>query len=93
MLGDECLQAQAFIQLAYQKEAGVGGDARSLECDFQKAIERELKRLVRSFTHRVSLSVAGCLASESQKSRRGDLVLAVRYHSESGNPSLHGNLG
>ena len=46
VLGDECRQPQAFIQLAHQKETGVGGDARPLECDLQKAIERELKRLV-----------------------------------------------
>ena len=46
VLRDECLQPQAFIQLAHQNEAGVRGDARSLERDFQKAIERELKRLV-----------------------------------------------
>ena len=72
MLGDECRQPQAFIQLAHQKETGVGGDARPLECDLQKAIERELKRLVLSFTHRVSPSVAGFLASEPRKSRRGD---------------------
>ncbi len=46
VLGDECLQPQAFIQLAHQNEAGVGGDARSLERDFQEAVERELKWLV-----------------------------------------------
>ena len=46
VLGDECRQPQAFIQLAHQKETGVGGDARPLECDLQKPIERELKRLV-----------------------------------------------
>ena len=37
MLGDECRQAQAFIQLAHQNETGVGGDARPLELDLQKA--------------------------------------------------------
>ena len=46
MLGDECLQPQALIQLAHQNEAGVRGDARSLERDPQEAIERELKRLM-----------------------------------------------
>ena len=30
MLRDECAQPQAFIQLAYQKEAGVGSDPRPL---------------------------------------------------------------
>ena len=72
VLGDECRQPQPFIQLAHQNETGVGGDARPLECDLQKAIERELKRLVLSCTHRVSPSVAGFLASEPRKSRRGD---------------------
>ena len=43
---DECPQPQAFIQLAHQNETGVGGDPRSLERDLQKAVERELKRLV-----------------------------------------------
>ena len=46
MLGDECRQPQAFIQLAHQNETGLGGDVRPLECDLQKAIECELKRLV-----------------------------------------------
>ena len=46
MLRDERLQPQAFIQLAHQQETGVGRDARSLERDLQKAVERELKRLV-----------------------------------------------
>ena len=45
VLGDECRQAQAFIQLAYQNETGIGGDARPLERDLQKAIEGELKGL------------------------------------------------
>jgi hypothetical protein len=46
VFGDEALQSQALIQLAHQNEAGVGGDARPLERDLQKAIERELKRFV-----------------------------------------------
>ena len=46
VLGDECLQPQTFIQLAHQNEASVRSDARPLECDLQKAIERELKRRV-----------------------------------------------
>ena len=41
--------------------------------DLQEAIERELKRLMLSFTHRVSPSVAGCPTSEPQKSRRAGL--------------------
>ena len=36
---------QAFIQLAYQNETGIGGDARPLERDLQKTIECELKGL------------------------------------------------
>ena len=46
VFGDEGRQAQALIQLAHQNETVVGGDARPLERDLQKAIERELKRLV-----------------------------------------------
>jgi hypothetical protein len=46
VLADQRLQSQAFIQLAHQNEARVGGDPRSLERDLQKAIERELKRLL-----------------------------------------------
>ncbi len=46
MLRDECLQPQAFIQLAHQNETGVGRDPRSLERDLQKAVERELTWLV-----------------------------------------------
>ena len=45
VLGDERLQAQAFIQLANQNETGIGGDARPVERDLQKAIECELKGL------------------------------------------------
>ena len=46
MLRDECRQTQAFIQLAHQKETGVGRDARPLERDLQETVERELKWLV-----------------------------------------------
>ena len=42
MLGDECRQAQAFIQLAHQKQTGVGGDARPRERDLQETVKREL---------------------------------------------------
>ena len=45
VLRDECRQPQAFIQLAYQNETGIGGDARPLERDLQKTIECELKGL------------------------------------------------
>ena len=72
MLGDECLQPQTFIQLAHQNEASVRSDARSLERDFQEAVERELEWLVLSFTHRVSPSVVWFLTSEPQNSRRSD---------------------
>ena len=72
-LGDECRQPQAFIQLAHQNETGVGGDARSVKRDLQKAIERELKRLGLHFTHRVLPSLARFLASELRKSRRADV--------------------
>ena len=64
MLGDDRLQAEAFIQLADQNQARVGGDARSLKRDFQKPVERELKGLGFFLTHRVSPILAGFLVSE-----------------------------
>ena len=70
VLRDECLQPETFIQLAHQNEAGVGGDARTLERDLEEAVERELKWLVSFFTHWVSPSVAGFRAPEPRRSKR-----------------------
>src|ERR1700687_675814 len=71
-LGADRLQPEAFVQLADQNQAGVQIDARSLKRDLQKAVEGELQRLGFFFflTHRVSPSVAECLASEPRKIRR-----------------------
>jgi hypothetical protein len=52
-LGDDRLQAEAFVQLADQNQAGVRRDARSLKRDLQKSVEHELKRLGCFLTHRV----------------------------------------
>jgi hypothetical protein len=86
VLRDEMLQPQAFIQLTDQNEAGVGGDARSLERDFQEPVERELKGLVFLFTDRVSPSVAGFLASEPAKIKARRVIRWIRYHSQIENP-------
>ncbi len=43
--GDDRRQTEALIQLTHQDQAGVGGDARPLKRDLQKAVERELKGL------------------------------------------------
>jgi hypothetical protein len=70
--GDDRLQPEAFVQLADQHQAGVGGDARSLERDLQKAVEGELKRLGFLLTHRVVPILAGFIAWNPPKSRRDD---------------------
>ena len=72
VLGDDRLQAEAFIQLADQNQAGVRGDARSLKRDLQKPVERELKGLGFFLTHRVSPILAGFLMRNPRKSRRDD---------------------
>ena len=67
MRSDNGLQAEAFIQLADQSQAGVGGDAGSLKRDLQKPVECELKGLGFFLTHRVPPSVARFPASEPRK--------------------------
>ena len=62
-------EAEPFIQLADQNQAGVGGDAGSLKRDLQKPVECELKGLGFFLTHRVSPSVARFPASEPRKGR------------------------
>jgi hypothetical protein len=51
VFGNEGTQAQTFIQFAHQKQTTVGGDARTLEINFQTRIKRELKGLILSLTH------------------------------------------
>jgi len=60
--------------------------ARTLERAFQETVECELKRTVFFFTHRVSPSVVGFLASEPGKIRARRMIQWVRYHGEIGNP-------
>ena len=48
---DERTQSQTFIQLAHQKQTAVGGDARTLEINFQERVKRELKGLILFLTH------------------------------------------
>ena len=59
---------------------------RSLELDFQEAVECELKRRVLFFTHRVSPSVAGSSRREPARIRARPVVRWVRYHGDIGNP-------
>ena len=72
MRGDDRLQTEAFIQLADQNQAGVGGDARSLKRDLQKPVERELKGLGFFLTYRVSPVLAGFHMRNPRKSRHDD---------------------
>jgi hypothetical protein len=65
VLGDETTEAQPFVQLTNQNQATVGGDARSLEVDLEKTVERELKRLVLFVTHWVSSSIGVFTAFKS----------------------------
>ena len=63
-------ETHTFIQLTYQNQAGVGGDARPLKRDLQKAVERELKGRGFFLTHRVPPILAGFLVRNPRKSRR-----------------------
>ena len=72
VLGDDRVQPEAFIQLADQNQAGVGGDARPLKRDLQKPVERELKGRGFFLTHRVPPILAGFLVRNPRKSRRDD---------------------
>ena len=51
MLGDEFAEAQTFVHLAHQNQATIRSDARSLEIDLQRSVERELKWPVLFLTH------------------------------------------
>ncbi len=56
-------------QLADEHQASIRCHARSLELDFQKSVERELKWLVFFFTHRVTTSGVRLLVSEPNENR------------------------
>jgi hypothetical protein len=58
VLGNEFAEAQTFVQLAHQNEAPIRRDARSLEIDLQRSVERELKWLILFLTHCVLTSGA-----------------------------------
>ena len=61
VLGDDGVQTEACIQLTYQNQAGVGGDARPLKRDLQKTVEGELKWRGFFLTHRRPPILAGFL--------------------------------
>ena len=63
MLVDQLPESESFIQFANENQTAIRGDSRSLEIDFEKSIERELKRLVLFFTHRVLTSMASLSGS------------------------------
>jgi len=67
---DEFTQTQAFVELPHQNQAAVGGDPRSLELDFQRSFEGEVKRLILLLTHWLWISGASSSRSHSHKQRR-----------------------
>jgi hypothetical protein len=86
--GDDPVQPEAFVQLADQNQAGIGGHARSLKRHLQKAVEGELKRLGFFLTHRVSPFVVGFLASAPREIKARRLFCGGEYHDQIGNPGL-----
>jgi hypothetical protein len=85
MRGDDRLQPEAFIQLADQNQASIGGDARSLKRHLQKPVESELKRLGFFLTHRVSPFLAEFLLSEPAEIKARQLFCEGEYHDQIGN--------
>ena len=63
MLVDQLPESESFIQFTNENQTAIRGDSRSLEIDFEKSIERELKRLVFFFTRRVLTSMASLSGS------------------------------
>ena len=59
MRDNDRFQPEAFIQLRDQNRASVRDDTRSLKCNLQKPVKRELERLGFFLTHRVSFFLAG----------------------------------
>jgi hypothetical protein len=86
--GDDRLQPEAFIQLADQNQAGIGGDARSLKRHLQKPVESELKRLGFFLTHRVSPFLAEFLLSKPAEIKARQLFCEREYHDQIGNPGF-----
>ena len=50
MLVDQPAQSESFMQFANENQTAIGDDSRSLEIDFKKSIEGELKRFVKSWS-------------------------------------------
>jgi hypothetical protein len=67
---DERTQSQTFIQLAHQQQTAVGGDARTLEINFQRRVKRELKGLILFLTHWVEASARLISLSKPHEYRR-----------------------
>ena len=57
MLVDQLAQSEPLVQFSDEKKPAIGCHTRSLEIDFEKSVEGELKRLVFFFTHWVLASV------------------------------------
>ena len=51
MLSDQFSEPESLVEFAHQDQAAIGGDARTLEIDLERGVERELKRLAWAFTH------------------------------------------
>src|SRR6266699_5381470 len=66
VFADERTQSQTFIQFPHQQQT-VGSDARTLEINFQRGVERELKGLILCFTHWVEASANLVLLSKSHE--------------------------
>ncbi len=61
MLFDQFSEPASFVKFAYQDQAAVGSDAGTLEIDFERSVEGELKRLILFLTHWVLTSGASSL--------------------------------
>jgi len=57
-----------------QKQTTVGSDARTLEINFQRGVERELKGLILCFTHWVKASANLVLRSKPHEYWRGSII-------------------
>jgi len=51
VLLDQFSKLQSLVELAYQDQAAIGSDARTLEIDFEGRVEGKLKGLFWAFTH------------------------------------------
>jgi len=51
MLFDQFSEPESLVKFAHQDQAAVGSDAGTLEIDFERSVEGELKRLILYLTH------------------------------------------